>query len=312
MTPGTEHRERIIKWPWSLKLDFNQQEGAHQEWKAAGVSCPVLLYTLFLHYTVYYYSCLSRIAPECATHCRYAGDDSGCHCRLFWNLQFQLAWKHQASCIGCQKGWNCAVLWLLFLIMTRLFHLLQNNTNIIIIITKPADVIRPGIHWKNKAKDIRNHSRLAFVANRSTTDSIRGRQHVLHQGLAGYRGGVLRVGLTDVGKPARAHGRAKLIAVGIHSFGNSRPFVLPQVMCNTKVLTGLYIMRIIDTRAISVICDISVISDINWIDRIMCKTFSACITVLNPKCHWQKTSSIKWIISWLNMKIFLATAPLTL
>lgn len=44
----TEHREMIIKWPWRLELDFNQQEGAQQEWKAAGVSGPVQLYTLFL------------------------------------------------------------------------------------------------------------------------------------------------------------------------------------------------------------------------------------------------------------------------
>ena len=39
--------EMIIKWPWSSERDFNQLEGAHEEWTAAGVSGQVLLYTLF-------------------------------------------------------------------------------------------------------------------------------------------------------------------------------------------------------------------------------------------------------------------------
>ena len=43
-----EHGEMIINRPWSLELDFNQQVGAQLSWEAAGVSCPVLLYTLFV------------------------------------------------------------------------------------------------------------------------------------------------------------------------------------------------------------------------------------------------------------------------
>jgi hypothetical protein len=38
----------IINLPCSLELDFNQQVGAQLPWEAAGVSCPVLLYTLLV------------------------------------------------------------------------------------------------------------------------------------------------------------------------------------------------------------------------------------------------------------------------
>ncbi len=55
------------------------------------------------------------LLQECPMHCRYAGDDSGCHFRLR---------KHHSSCIWCRKGWISAVHWLLFLIMTLLLHLL--------------------------------------------------------------------------------------------------------------------------------------------------------------------------------------------
>jgi hypothetical protein len=41
-----EHGGIIMMWALSLELDFNQQVGAQLPWKAAGVSCPVLLYTL--------------------------------------------------------------------------------------------------------------------------------------------------------------------------------------------------------------------------------------------------------------------------
>lgn len=125
---------------------------------------------------------------------------------------------------------------------------------------------------KNKATGIRHHTGLVYVGNRSTIDSIRDHQRAVPDGRAGSRGGVVRVGLTDVGKPPGAHGRAKLIAQGINCLGNSSPFVLPHVICNTKILTHLIIMRII---SISVTSVISVISDINKIIRIMTITFSA-------------------------------------
>ena len=41
-----EHGEIIMKWALSLELDFNKQVGTQLPRKAAGVSCPVLLYTL--------------------------------------------------------------------------------------------------------------------------------------------------------------------------------------------------------------------------------------------------------------------------
>ncbi len=67
--------------------------------------------------------------------------------------------------------------------------------------------------------------------------------------------------MTDVGKPACAHGRTKLIAQVINGFGNSSPFVLP----HAKILTHLAIMRISD---ISVIHDIKVIKCLNDITDI--------------------------------------------
>ncbi len=71
--------------------------------------------------------------------------------------------------------------------------------------------------------------------------------------------------VTDVGKPACAHGRMKLIAQVINGFGNSRPFVLPHVICKAKILMHLAIMRISD---ISVIHDIKVIKCFNDITDI--------------------------------------------
>ena len=127
-----EHQEimMIIKWQCNSESDLSQPEGAHEECKA-GVSYLVLLCTFF--FFIIQFIAATVVCPgllllqECAAamHCRCAGDDSGCHFRLR---------KFQQSCIRCHKGWNFAVLWLLFLIMTQLFHLLlklvplwQNN-----------------------------------------------------------------------------------------------------------------------------------------------------------------------------------------
>jgi hypothetical protein len=76
------------------------------------------------------------------------------------------------------------------------------------------------------------------------------------------------------------------------------------VICKSKILTHLTMMRIISMSVISVIIVI------NAIKRIMSITFSAWVSVLNP--IFQKMSSIKWTIFLFNMKIFLLTVPLTL
>ncbi len=71
--------------------------------------------------------------------------------------------------------------------------------------------------------------------------------------------------MTDVGKPACAHGSTKLIAQVINGFGNSR------VIFNAKILMHLAIMRISDISVIHDITDISVIhdiTDIKFIKRI--------------------------------------------
>ncbi len=46
----SEHGEMIINLPWCLELDFSQQIVAQLSWEAAQacVTCPVLLYTLFV------------------------------------------------------------------------------------------------------------------------------------------------------------------------------------------------------------------------------------------------------------------------
>jgi hypothetical protein len=74
--------------------------------------------------------------------------------------------------------------------------------------------------------------------------------------------------VTDVGKPACEHGRTKLIAQVINGFGNSRPFVLPHVICKAKILMHLTIIRISDISVISVIHDIKVIKCLNDITDI--------------------------------------------
>ena len=94
----------------------------------------------------------------------------------------------------------------------------------------------------------------------STNVPCRGLPH----GRAGSRGCVVRVGLTDVGKPAGAHGRTKLIAQVFNCFGNSSPFVLPHVICKSKLLTYLAKMQIIN---ISVIIAISIIMELICYNR---------------------------------------------
>jgi hypothetical protein len=74
--------------------------------------------------------------------------------------------------------------------------------------------------------------------------------------------------VTDVGKPACAHGRTKLIAQVINGFGNSRPFVLPHVICKAKILMHLAIMRISDISVIHVIKVIKCLNDITEIKVI--------------------------------------------
>ena len=62
--------------------------------------------------------------------------------------------------------------------------------------------------------------------------------------------------VTDVGKPACAHGRTKLIAQVFNGFGNSR------VIFKAKILMHLAIMRISDISVINDITDIKVIKRI--------------------------------------------------
>ena len=60
--------------------------------------------------------------------------------------------------------------------------------------------------------------------------------------------------VTDVGKPACAHGRTKLIAQVFNGFGNSR------VIFKAKIL--MHLMRISDISVINDITDIKVIKRI--------------------------------------------------
>ena len=131
-------------------------------------------------------------------------------------------------------------------------------------------------------------------------DSVFDHQRALPHGRAGSRVCGLRIGLTDVGKPAGAHGRTKLIAQVINGFGNSSPFVLLHVIGNSKILTHLTIIRIINISVISVISaihDIKVIkclneiTDIKVIKSIRSITLMARVSVLNPICR--NMSSIK-------------------
>ena len=100
-----------------------------------------------------------------------------------------------------------------------------------------------------------------LVANRSTIDSIWEHQGALAHGWTGIRGVAVRVGLSDVGKPAGAHGRTKLIAQVINVFGNSRPFVLPHVIWKSKIRIISIIIRIISISVLIVTTDSSVLKE---------------------------------------------------
>ncbi len=99
---------------------------------------------------------------------------------------------------------------------------------------------------------LRHHARLVLVANRSTINSVSlsleaptcpapraGRQQ-------GWR-------CPDIGKPACAHGRTKLIAQVFNGFGNS------SVIFKAQLLMHLAIMRISDIIVINDITDIKII-----------------------------------------------------
>ena len=65
--------------------------------------------------------------------------------------------------------------------------------------------------------------------------------------------------VTDVGKPAGAHCRTKLIAQVINGFGNSR------VIFKAKILMHLAIMRISDMSVIHDITNIKIIKRIRGV-----------------------------------------------
>ena len=142
-------------------------------------------------------------------------------------------------------------------------------TYIIAIITKKEFAIKTGIYRQNEVKSIRHHATVVLVSNGSRFVSVWKHQRALPHWRAGSRGCVVRVGLTDVGKPAGAHGRTKLIPQVINGFGNSSPFVLPHVICKAKFLTYLAIMHIISISVIIVISVIMVIKIISLISVIM-------------------------------------------
>ena len=86
--PSPERREIIIKGPKSLELDFNQQEGAQQEWKhwKAGSEWPGTI----IHIILPLYNLLQMSDQDCRcsknillpTHCRYACDDYRCYFKV--------------------------------------------------------------------------------------------------------------------------------------------------------------------------------------------------------------------------------------
>ena len=106
-------------------------------------------------------------------------------------------------------------------------------------------------------------SERSVSSKREQMDSVVDHQRALPHGRAGSRLCGLRIGLTDVGKPAGAHGRTKIIAQLINCFGNSSFFVLPHVIRKSKLLTYLAKM------SISVIIVISIIMCLNVISVIM-------------------------------------------
>jgi hypothetical protein len=262
-------------------------------WEAASVTCQILFYTLFVplyrlwQYSNQYCSCSKKVLHTADMQVASLGGTSS------QGSTYQAV--VDARRVDTVQGWHY------YFTYDTIISLM---TFIIDIITKSEFAIQTGIYWKNEVKSIHHHARLVLVANRSTINSVWKHQRALPHWRAGSRACVVRVGLTDVGKPAGAHGRTKLIAQVINCFGNSSPFVLPHVICKSKILTYL---AIIDIIRISVIIVISVIIKIKCIMSI---TFSAWDSVLNP--IYQNMSSIKWTIFLFNMKICLTTVPLTL
>ena len=97
--------------------------------------------------------------------------------------------------------------------------------------------------------------RTLLEASSSGVDSFLDRKDAFSHNRAGIDRSILRVGTTDVWKPACTHGRTKLIAQVINGLGNQCPLVLPHVIRQSKILTNLKIMRIISIiRIIDVIC----------------------------------------------------------
>ena len=96
-------------------------------------------------------------------------------------------------------------------------------------------------------------------------DSTGEHQHVFSDSRAGTVRCFLWVGTTDVWMPSWTQGRTKLIAQGINRLGNCRPYVLPHVICCSKILTNLKIMNIISIM--NIIDIISIITIIRLITR---------------------------------------------
>ncbi len=101
-------------------------------------------------------------------------------------------------------------------------------------------------------------------------DSVFDHQSALPHGRAGSRVCGLRIGLTDVGNPAGAHGRTKFIAQFINCFGDSSFFVLPHVIRKSKLLTYRAKMQIMSISVIIVISSIMCLNVISVIIKIIC------------------------------------------
>jgi hypothetical protein len=116
--------------------------------------------------------------------------------------------------------------------MTLLFHLLQQ-----LVALLQNKLLRFGLEFIEKKGQRHQPSNSISVRSKQKNNGLNPGAPTSLAPRVGR--GVRRVGLTDVGKPAGAHCRAKLIAQCINSFGNSRPSVLPHVICNSKILTDL-------------------------------------------------------------------------
>ncbi len=178
-------------------------------------------------------------------------------------------------------------------------HYIENQywVYIILIIAKHKNaMIWVGFHSRNQSNSHLHHK--GFVTFRISSNehedrlqchSIVEHQRAFSYGRAGHHRDTVRIGITDVFKPSGAHGRTKLIAQVINWLGNNRSRILPTVIRNIKVDSGL------DTN-LKIMNKISIISIINitcimQIMRIISIIFSVWFTCLNPM--FQKISSIK-------------------